>query len=113
MQQQRKNISAVSTLPGSSTRGVAALALFAAVQLADGVLTFTGVARFGPAVESNPLLAFSMSTFGAGTTLSIMKALAVGLAVILHRTRSHFALACLTVLYVFAAVLPWAWLLLV
>jgi hypothetical protein len=104
---------ATLTLPGSTTRGIAAVALFAAVQLADGVLTLAGVARFGPAVESNPILALSMSALGAGTSLWIAKTVAVVLATLLHGARYHLALALLTVLYVFVALLPWTSLLLI
>jgi len=100
------------TLPGSATRGIAAVALFAAVQLADGILTLAGVARFGPSIESNPLLALYMMMFGAGTTLSITKAIAVALGALLHGVRWHGTLVLLTVLYVFAAVIPWTWLVL-
>jgi len=103
---------ATLTLPGSATRGIAAVALFAAVQAADGVLTLAGVARFGVSVESNPLIALSMMTLGAGPTLSIAKALAVVLGTVLHGVRWHGTLALLTIFYVFVAVLPWAWLVL-
>lgn len=102
---------ATLTLPGSATRGISAVALFAAVQAADGILTLVGIARFGPAVESNPILSLSIMAFGAGAALSIAKIAAVALATILHGARSHLILALLTVLYVFAAVLPWTWLL--
>jgi len=102
---------ATLTLPGSATRGISAVALFAAVQLADGILTLAGVARFGPGMESNPILSVSMMTLGPGATLSIAKLVAVALATVLHGARSHLALALLTVFYVFAAVLPWTWLL--
>jgi len=100
------------TLPGSATRGIAAVALFAAVQVADGVLTVAGVARFGPTVESNPILAQSIDAIGAATTLTIAKTFAVVMGTILHGTRWHLALALLTIFYVFAAVIPWTWLLL-
>jgi len=98
---------ATLTLPGSATRGISAVALFAAVQMADGILTFAGVARFGPAVESNPILSLSIMAVGAGTALSIAKLAAIMLATVLHGTRSHLLLALLTVFYVFVAVLPW------
>jgi hypothetical protein len=104
---------ATLTLPGSATRGIAAVALFAAVQVADGMLTFAGVARFGLAVESNPILSLSMMALGAGPTLSIAKVVAVLLATVLHSARWHLALALLTVFYVFVAVLPWTSLLLI
>ena len=103
---------ATLTLPGSATRGLAAVALFAAVQVADGALTLAGVARFGPAVESNPLLAMSIAALGAGASLSVAKTTAILLATLLHGARCHLALALLTILYVFAAVLPWTSLLL-
>jgi hypothetical protein len=102
---------ATLTLPGSATRGISAVALFAAVQMADGILTLTGVARFGLTVESNPILSLSIMAVGAGTALSIAKVAAVMLAIVLHGTRSHLVLALLTVFYVFVAVLPWTWLL--
>lgn len=99
------------TLPGSNTRGISALALFAAVQVADGILTLVGISRYGPAMEFNPMLSLSITALGPGTALSIMKVGAVALATILHGTRSHLALAILTVFYVFFAVLPWVWVL--
>src|ERR1700737_486073 len=92
---------ATTRLPGSTTRAIAALALFTAVQVADGILTVAGVGRFGPAVESNPLLALSIAAVGAATTLSIAKTIAVLLATLLHCCRCHLALALLTIFYVF------------
>jgi hypothetical protein len=102
---------ATLTLPGTATRGISAVALFAAVQVADGILTLAGVARFGLAVESNPILSLSIMVLGAGAAVSIAKVAAVVLATVLHGTRSHLVLALLTVFYVFVAVLPWTWLL--
>ena len=102
---------ATITLPGSETRGFSALALFVAVQIADGALTLAGVARYGPTAESNPLLFVSMAALGAGTALSIAKLLAILLATVLHAARLHVALALLTIFYVFVAVLPWTLLL--
>ena len=98
---------ALATLPGSTTRGIAAVALFAAVQFADAILTAEGVARFGLGMESNPVIALSIGAVGAGTTLSIAKMIAVAGAVGLHSLRCHLVLALLTVFYVFVAVLPW------
>jgi hypothetical protein len=103
---------ATLTLPGSATRGMSAVALFAAVQVADGILTLAGVARFGPAVESNPILSASMMALGAAPALSIAKIMAVLLATVLHGARCHLMLALLTILYVFVALLPWTVLLL-
>jgi len=91
----------------ATSREVVAVAVFAAVQIADGVVTVAGVRRFGVAMESNPLLALSMATVGAGVTLSAAKALAVLLGTLLYRHHCHRTLAALTVFYLFAAVLPW------
>jgi hypothetical protein len=99
---------AMTTLPGSATRGIAAVALFTAVQLADAILTAEGVARFGLGFESNPLIALLITAVGVGTTLSIAKIIAVAGAMRLHGRGCHLALALFTVFYVFAAVLPWA-----
>ena len=97
-----------ATLPHSRTRAVGTLALFAAVQLADGVMTYLGVAQFGPAAEGNPLLAFYMAACGIGTTLVCAKLVALGLAAVLWAASHHLSLALLTALYVLAAVAPWA-----
>ena len=96
-----------ATLPHSRTRAVSTLALFAAVQLADGVMTYLGVAQFGPDAEGNPLLAFYMAACGVGVTLVCAKLLAFSLAAILWAGSQHLALATLTALYVLAAVAPW------
>jgi hypothetical protein len=104
---------ATLTLPGSATRGMSAVALFAAVQVADGILTLAGIARFGPGVESNPILSVSMMALGAAPALSIAKIVAVLLATVLHGARCHLMLALLTILYVFVALLPWTVLLLI
>ena len=97
-----------TTLPGSATRGIAAVALFTAVQLADGILTAEGVARFGLDFESNPVIAMLIAALGAGFTLSIAKTFAVAMAMRLHGEGCHLTLALLTVFYVFVAVIPWA-----
>ena len=91
------------TLPNSRTRSVWILALFAAVQVADAVMTFDAVERFGFAAEGNPVLLFYMSTFGLGVTLIGAKALAIVLATALHIRAHHLTLALLTLVYVVAA----------
>jgi hypothetical protein len=95
-------------LPHSQTRALWALALFVAVQVADGVLTSLGIARFGVGVEANPLLIQSMSVFGCGPALAMAKAVAIAGGGVLHLYSYHLVLAVLTVGYVFATVLPWA-----
>lgn len=97
------------TLPGSRTRGVSSLALFGAVQIADAVLTSAGMARFGPAIEANPILLFYVCTFGVAGTLIVAKLVAIAGAALLHAYSYHLVLAILTVTYVFGAIVPWAW----
>jgi hypothetical protein len=97
------------TLPNSRTRSVWILALFAAVQVADAVMTFDAVKRFGLTAEGNPLLVFYMSTYGLGVTLIMAKAVAIVLGTALYVRAHHLTLAALTVVYVAAAMAPWAW----
>ncbi|HEY7290408.1 MAG TPA: hypothetical protein VH583_11295 [Vicinamibacterales bacterium] len=95
-------------LPNSRTRAIWALGLFVAVQLADGVLTALGIARFGTGVEANPLLVHSMVVAGTGASLVAAKSVAILGGTVLHVYSYHLVLALLTVGYVFATVLPWA-----
>jgi hypothetical protein len=95
-------------LPGSRTRGILPFALFAAVQLADAALTATGVSRFGPSIEANPLVASYIAAYGLIAGLCAVKAVALSAGTILLATAQHFALALLTVLFVFGALVPWA-----
>lgn len=99
------------TLPGSSTRGISAFALFAAIQVADTILTLIGINRFGPAIEGNPVLSFVMVAFGTAATLMSVKAVALAGAFVLHLRAQYLALALLSLLYVFGAIIPWMWLL--
>jgi hypothetical protein len=98
-------------LPGSSLHALWALGLFVFVQIADGVLTAVGIARFGPAVEANPLLVHSIQTYGAGAALVAAKSVAILGGGVLHAYSYHLLLAFLTVGYVFATLIPWALLL--
>jgi hypothetical protein len=95
-------------LPNSNTRAFWALALFVAVQIADGVLTAVGIGRFGPSIEANPLLVHSMVTFGSAPALLMAKAVAIVAGGLLHAHSYHLVLALLTVAYVFATLIPWA-----
>jgi hypothetical protein len=97
-----------STLPGSNSRAIWALALFVAVQCADAIQTFSGMTQFGTAVEANPILAFYATAFGASTALIAAKAVAIVGGATLHVLAQHVILAALTVACVFAAIIPWA-----
>jgi len=97
----------VSTLPGTQTRALWTLALFTAIQLADGALTAAGIAQFGPHIEGNPLIDLLARGVGLGGAVVGAKVLAVCCGTVLHLQARHLALAVLTVGYVLAAIVPW------
>ena len=101
----------MGTLPGSQTRALWALALFAAIQIADGAMTAAGVAEYGGAIEGNPLLRLLAAGAGFRLTLVAAKLAAITFAAILQRQSMHLTLAFLTVVYVAAAILPWTFVL--
>jgi hypothetical protein len=94
-------------LPGSETRAIWTLALFAVVQLADGALTAAGVAQFGPRAEANPLIHFAAEEAGLGAALIAAKLFAISCATLLYFQARHLALAVLTLAYVLGAIVPW------
>lgn len=96
-------------LLNSQTRGLPLLALFVSVQMADAWLTAAGIDRFGVAAEANPMLALPIILFGPAAALTTAKGVAVVSAVVLYRCSRHLLLALLTVMYVFVAIMPWAW----
>jgi arginine exporter protein ArgO len=83
------------------------LAIFVLLQLADGVLTYAAVTRFGASVEGNPILATWMLITGAAPALIGAKLLACGCGAVLYATGVHGVLAGLSALYLFVAVVPW------
>jgi hypothetical protein len=82
------------------------LAAFAFVQCADAWMTAIGIARFGPAIEANPLLALCVSTFGAGAIVAA-KLIAVACGTVLHLHAHGVVLVVLTLAYIAFAILPW------
>jgi uncharacterized protein DUF5658 len=111
-QQQRVrtwDLALTASLPGSNTPAITLLALFTAVQILDAMMTWTGILRFGTAIEANPLLAASFVHFGPGATLGAAKLFAIGCALVLHLRSHYLVLSVLTVLYVFGAIVPWSW----
>lgn len=82
--------------------------LFVAAQAADGVCTYVGLHVFGVGMEGNPLIEWYAATFGVGAALVGAKLLAAGCAAFLHHIGRHRTLASLTILYLLAAVRPWA-----
>jgi len=97
---------------GASRFGDVVIVLFLLAQAADGVMTYVGVTTLGARVEANPLLASLMVSFGHGAALTAAKVVASVLGITLHLLGVHRLLAVLTGIYVLAALLPWAGLLL-
>lgn len=83
------------------------LLVFIVLQAADGVLTYVAVARFGPQAEGNPLLVTWMMLTGAAPALVGAKAMACFCGALLYMAGVHHVLAGLSMLYLFAAVIPW------
>ena len=101
----------MAKLPGTETRALWTLALFAAIQLADGALTAAGIAQYGPRAEGNPLIQMLAEGAGIGMALVLSKTIAVSCATVLHLTARHLTLALLTVAYVLGAIVPWTYVL--
>jgi hypothetical protein len=83
------------------------LVVFVLLQLADGVLTYAAVARFGAGVEGNPILATWIVITGAAPALIGAKVIACACGGVLYAAGVHHVLAGLSALYLFAAVMPW------
>ena len=83
------------------------LIFFVLLQLADGVLTYAAVQRFGASAEGNPLLATWMVITGTTPALIGAKLLACACGGVLYAAGVHRVLAGLSALYLIAAVMPW------
>jgi len=83
------------------------LALFVLLQVADGVLTYAAIGRFGTSAEGNPLLVTWIMIAGAAPALLGAKLLACACGGVLYAAGVHRVLAGLVALYFFAAVIPW------
>jgi Domain of unknown function (DUF5658) len=108
----RSRVPSHRTFAERSRFGDAVIVVFLLAQAADGVLTYVGVSTLGVHLEANPLLASLMDYFGHATAVTGAKLVACGLGISLHLIGVHRVLAVLTGIYLLAAVLPWAGLLL-
>jgi len=81
---------------------------FLLVQALDGALTYLGVRIWGPSIEGNPLISSAMAYAGLGAGLAGAKLFATTFGIVLHLKRLHGMVALLTALYLAAAILPWA-----
>ena len=94
-------------LSKTQTRAAWALVIFAVIQLADGVMTAEGAAQYGTSIEANPLLVFLFGAVGTAATIVAVKLFAIGCATLLHLRGKYSTLAILTLVYLFAAIVPW------
>ena len=101
----------VRTVAAHPRFGDAVIVLFLLAQAADGVMTYVGVTTLGVHLEANPLLASLMHAYGQGAAVAGAKIVASVLGISLHLIGVHGILAVLTGIYLLAAVLPWAGLL--
>jgi hypothetical protein len=85
----------------------AVLAVFIALQLADGLITFAAVQIFGPAAEGNPILLAWITVVGPATTLLMAKGVSCALAVLLYSAGRFKTLSALTVVMLVCAIGPW------
>ena len=85
----------------------ALLIVFLGLQAADGLLTYAAVERFGAVAEGNPLLETWIVLTGSATALIGAKTMACLCGAVLYMTGVHHVLAGLSLLYLFAAVVPW------
>lgn len=81
--------------------------IFVALQIADGVLTYAAVERFGATAEGNPILATWIMITGVVPALLAAKLLACACGGVLYAAGVHRVLIGLSALYFFAAVVPW------
>jgi hypothetical protein len=83
------------------------LVIFVVLQIADGVLTYAAVERFGTHAEGNPILATWIMITGAAPALFGAKLLACVCGGVLYAAGVHRVLIGLSALYFFVAVMPW------
>ncbi len=91
-------------------------ALFIALQIIDGLLTYHGVTLRGTGVEGNILIRILMESFGIATALVAAKLLAVVFTIIVCVAGVQIswvrpALISLIGLYALLAVVPWSYIL--
>lgn len=89
------------------TFGNLAVIVFLLAQASDGVLTYVGVATYGPGIEGNPLIAWLMAAMGEGPALATAKLTAGMFGIALHLSAVHRTVAVLAAFYLVVAIGPW------
>jgi uncharacterized membrane protein len=107
-----RNISSLGVRRGTWMMGSFLIFL----QCVDGFLTSLGVRRFGLEIEGNPFLRYMMAEFGQLEALAVLKFAALLVVITLILISSYLpwvtrALGAVSFVYVFAAILPWTYLL--
>lgn len=92
---------------GRSLFGDLAVVVFLLTQAFDGVLTYVGVAVYGPRMEGNPIILWLMQALGEGPALAAAKLTAGLFGIALHLSAVHKAVAFLALFYVLVAIGPW------
>jgi hypothetical protein len=92
--------------------GDSIVVIFFITQCLDGVFTYLGIGIWGPTIEANPLISSAIGLVGVVCAVGGAKLVAIGFGMLLHLRRVHNLVAMLAAIYLTAAILPWAALLL-
>ncbi len=95
-----------------SVFGDFAIVAFLVAQALDGIFSYVGLVQYGSHIEANPLISSVIPVLGQGGALATAKIVAATFGIVLHMRGVHRAVAALTLLYLAAAIVPWAALLL-
>lgn len=91
--------------------------LLAVLLVADGILTYNGVMRFGIGMEANPIAVLLITTMGLLPAMVVSRIIALisvaGLHYVAHgelhrETQTQFVLVFLIMFYVYGSILPWS-----
>jgi len=82
----------------------------------DGILTAFGISESEIHLEANPVVAYLMELFGKNSALIITKAIAIAFVIFITRLAKHQKwiknmIAVLSCVYLFAAIIPWVFVL--
>jgi hypothetical protein len=87
------------------------------IQILDGIMTSVGIATYGIKAEGNPLLYMLMQQYDYMLVLFFTKSIAILIILgICHSAKFinwiHYAMFTVIGIYLSAAIIPWAWILL-
>lgn len=90
--------------------------IMSTLQVLDGVLTAIGIGHFGTGAEGNALLRALMETVGAVPALVLVKGIAISIIFLLCSLASRvrwlpLAIKGMIGIYLFAAIIPWSYIL--